>query len=540
MAFDALVVSAAVSELNKRLLNGTVMKVAQPEREELLITFKVNREPVRVRLSADSQLPLVCIKEENALSPIDAPAFCMALRKHLQGGRLVSVTQGVEYERVVIFEIEHLDEMGDRGMKYLICELMGKHSNIILKKADGSIIDSIKHVPASTSSLREVLPGRQYYLPETGHKGLGKVMDAEILYRASLSGKDPETVKEELFKKVSKGGAEPQIVYYKGKPCEFSAVPLLSFKGEGYTVKEFGSVSETICAYYEEKSISERIKQRSQDLRQVLKILTERTAKKLSLQEKQYADTEKREQYRIYGELINTYGYSLKGGEKELRCENYYDEGREIVIPLDEHKSAFKNSKLYFDKYQKLKRTREALSAQIRENSDILYHLDSISNALLMCENEADLREIRTEMQEAGFLKKTGTRERIRKEEKKSEPLRFISSDGMEILVGRNNTQNEELTFKTASKDDWWFHAKKIPGSHVIVKTGKQPLPDKTCLEACALAAYYSKAGREREDSLIEVDYVKRGELKKVPGAPPGFVIYHTNYSIMIEPAKKI
>ena len=552
MAYDAFVVSATVSELNRKVSNGTVLKVAQPERDELLITFKVNREPVRVCMSANASVPMVCIREDNALSIQDAPAFCMCLRKHVGGGRVLSVTQAPGYERIVIFTIEHLDEMGDRGIRYLICEIMGKHSNIILTKEDHTIIDSIKHVPASVSSLREILPGRKYFIPETSHHGYGKVMDEEIAFREGIDTRIPfseltevqkqklSCAENELLTEVREERFVPNIVYDGNHPVEFSAFRLQSLMGEAYRRVEYDSMSEVIRTFYEKKNTDTRIRAKSEDIRQILRTLTERTAKKLDLQERQLEDTNKRDKYRIYGELINTYGYSLSGGEKELVCENYYDNGNLIKIPLSEHKTAAQNSRAYFEKYQKLKRTEEALSVQIEENRSILYHLESIRNSLYLCENEADLREIRTELSEAGYIKRQSGQKRVRKEERRSEPLHFVSSDGFDIFVGRNNGQNEELTFRISDKEDWWFHAKKVPGSHVIVRTGKRDLPDRTCLEAAALAAYYSKTGREENASLIEVDYVKRKELKKVPGAPLGFVIYHTNYSILVEPKPEL
>ena len=556
MAYDGIVVAATVRELNQKLLGGSITKIAQPEKDELLFTVKVNRAPVRLCISASASVPMVCIKEESTLSLVNAPGFCMALRKHIGGGRILKIEQAPGLERIIIFTIEHLDEMGDRGEKLLIAELMGKHSNVILTKPDGTIIDAIKHVSAMTSSLREVLPGRTWFLPETGHHGLGKVMDSEIAERAGADTRIPENemdtemlrrLEEErakLLADVEAGRFCPNIVYEGDRAVEFAAVRLQSLSGNGYRCECFDSMSAVVSAFYEKKETQNRVRAKSDDIRLILKNLTERTARKLDLQEKQYADAAGREKFRIYGELLNVYGYGLKGGEKSLVCPNFYDEGKEITIPLDEHKTARENAARYFDRYQKLKRTAAALEEQITANRRTLYHLDSIRNSLLLCENEADLMDLRKEMAEAGYVRASqtaaGTKNRIRKEEKRSEPLHFVSSDGIDIYVGRNNAQNEELDFRVASPEDWWFHAKKIPGSHVIAKTGKTELPDTTCLEAAALAAYYSKAGREGLQNMVEVDYVKRKELKKVPGAEKGFVVYHTNYSILARPRETI
>ena len=668
MAYDGIAVAAAVKEFNDRLLMGSITKVAQPEGDELLLTLKCNRQQLRLTISANASNPMVYIKDENALSPVTAPNFCMSLRKHIGGGRIKAIFQpgaafarpdaesksestelisdsvkmssaayaeleqqslsdidgrqsmtadtfdaSAKYapyhglERIIVFVIEHLDEMGDLSEKYLIAELMGKHSNIILTKSDLTIIDSIKHISHMTSSVREVLPGRRYFIPETLDKrdpielyrledkaaftslinaapvlpvfkkiymsitGFSPSMAYELLYRAGISEDLPNNELDseqldklyaafaELIGAVTEGRFEPCIIYEGNRISELSGVRLHHLEGGDIATETLESMSEVIRLFYARKDKQNRINSKSEDIRHIIKTLTERAVKKLELLEKQYADTDKRDRYRIYGEMLNTYGYSLKGGEESFECENYYD-GSLIRILLDKQLTAQENAKKYFDKYQKLKRTREAVSTQLDECRRLLYHLDSISNSLKLCESEADLNELRREMSESGYIarhtlagtknaggkKGTGNaKSRDRKAEAKSKPLHFVSSDGIDIYVGRNNFQNEELDFRIADNSDWWFHAKNIPGSHVIAKTGNIELPDRTCLEAAALAAYYSKAGNDGTDSAgnmkkVEVDYVKKKELKRVPGAAPGFVIYHTNYSIMIEPSNKI
>lgn len=596
MAFDGITVAAVVKELNDKLLAGSITKVAQPERDELLLTLKSNRKQLRLLISANASTPMIYIREDNTLSPVTAPNFCMSLRKHIGGGRITRIFQpskdiesGEEgLERIIVFAIEHLDELGDMSTRYLVAELMGKYSNIILLKDDFSIIDSIKHVSHMTSSVREVLPGRTYFIPDPAGKanprrlykdedafaaifsgkaegmpvykrlymsvtGLSPVIAQEILFRADI---DPEIPYGELDKlqlhrlfsefaglitDICEGGFEPNIIYDGERISEFSAVRLKSLEGGNMRASHNESISEIIRLFYSEKDKSNRIKAKSEDIRGVLKNLTERASKKLDLLEKQYKDTDKRDQYRVWGELLNAYGYELKGGESFIECQNYYDEGRTIRIPLDKDLTAQENAKKYFERYNKLKRTREAVSTQLKECKNTLYHLESINSSLMLCESEADLNELRREMAEAGYIRSHLGGKRERREEKKSKPLHFVSSDGIDIYVGRNNYQNEELDFKLADANDWWFHAKNIPGSHVIAKTGNAELPDKTCLEAASLAAYYSNAGRSADSNArIEVDYVKKKELKRVPGASPGFVIYHTNYSIMIEPKADI
>lgn len=593
MAYDGIVVANTVKELNERILAGSITKIAQPEKDEILLTVKAQRKNLRLSISASASLPMVYLREETALSPVTAPNFCMTLRKHIGGGRIRRIYQpgaGLSeegLERIIVFEIEHLDEMGDMSTRILLCELMGKYSNIILLREDGAIIDSIKHVTPSVSSVREVLPGRTYFIPDTKKKenpmagisredfgrllsdfpdscykalygrftGFSSVISEELCFRAGIDGDKPFGLLEkeeqdrlydrfrELLETVRQGDFSPCILYEGEEPVEFSAVRLSSLLQGGYREETYDSISEVLTLYYAERAKHGRIRAKSEDIRHILKTLTERTAKKLELWERQYRDAEKKDKYRIYGELLNTYGYSLTGGEKELVCANYYDEGREIRIPLDPELSAKENAKKFFDRYQKLKRTQEALTPQIQEAEKTLWHLDSISNSLSMAETEADLNQIRREMSEFGYIRKSQGTRRLRKEELRSEPMHFVSSDGVDIYVGRNNYQNEEITFKLAEGNDWWFHAKNMPGSHVIAKTGNRELPDKTCLEAAALAAYYSRACGDEKKNLsekIEVDYVQRKALKRVPKAAPGYVIYHTNYSITVEPKGEI
>ena len=628
MAFDGIVAAAMVSELNERLLAGSISKVAQPEKDELLLTVKNNRQQIRLTISANASTPLICLREDNALSPVTAPNFCMTLRKHIGGGRITRIFQPSSsfngsteeeprmhegLERIIIFSIEHLDEMGDLSEKYLICELMGKHSNIILARKDLTIIDSIKHVSHMTSSVREVLPGRTYFIPDSSHKanpiilsknekafknlmrgdiegsqgtggisiykhlymsvtGISPSVSGEILYRAGVDPDCPHGLLDDsslhriftafsgITDQVESGDFSPNIIYEGERLSEFSAIPLKSLSGGSLHAEEFGSMSEVILQFFSKKDKQNRIRAKSEDIRHILKTLTERSSRKLELLEKQYSDTDKRDRFRIYGELINTYGYELAGGEDHLICSNYYDEGKEIQIPLDPQLSAQENAKRYFDRYQKLKRTREAVAGQIEECRQTLWHLDSISASLSLSETEADLNELRREMTDAGYVRSHAVQDKkngrvsgargTRKDDKKSRPLHFVSSDGIDIYVGRNNYQNEELDFKIADNSDWWFHAKNIPGSHVIAKTGNRELPDQTCLEAAALAAWYSKAGGAFADASahmnaenpgkVEVDYVRKKELKRVPGAAPGYVIYHTNYSILVEPRESI
>ncbi|MDO4333019.1 MAG: NFACT RNA binding domain-containing protein [Eubacteriales bacterium] len=567
MAFDGITIANIVKDFNDCLLDGRLYKIAQPEPDELLITIKNRSGQLRLCISASASLPLIYLTQENKPSPMTAPNFCMLLRKHLQNGRIVSITQP-GLERIINFEIEHLDEMGDLRRKKLIVEIMGKHSNIIFCDEDDRIIDSIKHISGLVSSVREVLPGKPYFIPRTQEKedpltadralfmekvfekptdcfkalyttftGLSPAISHEICHRAgghadlSCAACD-ETDKEALWQafgaimeEVRCGRFSPCIVYENKIPAEYASVTLTSYPAE--CRREYERISPLLEDYYAEKNMVTRIRQRSFDLRRIVSTALERNVKKYDLQIKQMKDTEKREKYRIYGELLNTYGYGAQPGDKSLEAVNYYT-GETVRIPLDPQLTASENAKKYFEKYNKLKRTYEALSTLTREVHEEIEHLESVSTALDIAQKEEDLVQIREELIESGYIRRKGGQKKVKIT---SRPFHYISSDGFHMYVGKNNLQNEELTFKFAAGCDWWFHAKGMPGSHVIVKTNGETLPDSTFEEAARLAAHYSK-GKELEK--VEVDYVEKKQVKKVAGAKPGFVIYHTNYSMLI------
>lgn len=569
MAFDGITIANIVSELNRTILNGRIYKIAQPEPDELLLTIKGNSTQHRLLLSAGASLPLIYLTQSNKQSPMTAPNFCMLLRKHIQNGRITDISQP-GLERIVRIGIEHLNEMGDLCRKTLIVEIMGKHSNIIFCDENNIIIDSIKHVSAAVSSVREVLPGRTYFIPQTQEKrnpleeispedftalikaqpttlckavygcftGFSPVMANELCYRASLDASLPTAAADEaellhlfhnftwLMEDIRKGLFTPEIISDGDVPTEFSAVDMKQF--QDLSIQKYDSISEVLEQFYAKKNAVTRIRQRSSDLRRIVQTALERNAKKYDIQQKQLKDTEKKEKYRIYGELINTYGYGVETGAKSMEAFNYYT-NETITVPLDPLLSPSDNAKKYFDKYQKCKRTEEAVTTLIAQTKEEIEHLESISNALDIARFEEDLIQIKEELIESGYIKRKGGTKRARI---KSLPFHYISSDGYDIYVGKNNYQNDELTFKTATGNDWWFHAKKIPGSHVIVKSRNEELPDRTFEEAARLAAYYSKG---REQDKVEIDYLQKKNVKKPAGAKPGFVVYYTNFSMAID-----
>lgn len=572
MAFDGVTIAGLVAELKKELLGGRLYKIAQPENDELLITVKTGEGQRRLLLSASASLPLIYLTQNNKPSPMTAPNFCMLLRKHLQNGRIVDITQP-GLERIVHIDVEHLDEMGDLRRKSLVIELMGKHSNIIFVGDENRIIDSIKHVSAAVSSVREVLPGKEYFIAQTQDKlnaletdsaafqqalrqkpqptykalygsftGISPVLSQELCYEAGIDGELPtaalkDTDYERLYQSfhaltdaVISGCFAPCIAYTGTQPVEFAALPLTMYASGEDRIVSYASLSELLEHYYAEKNTLTRIRQKSVDLRRIVQTALERNVKKYDLQLRQIKDTEKRDKYRIYGELLNTYGYSTQPGGKSLTCVNYYD-NQEITIPLDSTLSTTENAKKYFDKYNKLKRTYEALSELTKEVKAEIEHLESISTSLDIALQEEDLVEIREELIASGYIRNRGGKGK--KMKITSKPFHYISSDGYSIYVGKNNFQNDQLTFQLATGNDWWFHAKGMPGSHVVVKcNGDAELPDRTFEEAARLAAYYS---RGREQDKVEIDYIQKKHVKKPGGSKPGFVVYYTNYSMMID-----
>ena len=525
MAFDGITIAAMVAELHLNLDGGRFNKIAQPEADELLITGKGANGQCRLLLSASASLPLIYFTSKNKVSPLTAPNFCMLLRKHIGSARISGIRQP-GLERVVEFELEHLNELGDPCKKVLIMELMGKHSNIIFCDDQGMILDSISK--AIYSSLT----------------GLSPVVAEEICYRASIDGSDAAQSLDEaaqvhlyhtfsrLMEQVKECDFTPNIVFRGEEPVEYG-VFLFQQYGAEYHAETFDSVSAMLETYYAKKNTLSRIHQKSADLRRIVQTALERNRKKLILQEKQMKDTAKKDKYKIYGELINTYGYGLEDGCKSFKAVNYYN-NEEVTIPLDPTMTPAENSKKYFDKYGKLKRTEEALKEQLEETRSEIDHLESISNALDIALAESDLSQIKEELAECGYIKKHYDRKKGQKMQTKSKPFHYVTEDGYDIYVGKNNFQNDELTFKFATGNDWWFHAKKMAGSHVVVKSRDGELPDHIFEIAGQLAAYYSKG---RTAPKVEIDYIQKKQVKKPAGAKPGFVVYYTNYSLMAEPS---
>ena len=573
MAFDGIVISNLTYELNTNLVGGRISKISMPEDNELIFTIKNNAKTYRLLVSASASLPLVYLTDVNKPAPKVAPAFLMLLRKYIGTAKINNIFQ-MGLERILCFELEHLNELGDLSHKRMYIEIMGKHSNIIFTDENNKIIDSIKRISANMSSLREVLPGREYFLPEELKKkdllntgleefieilkskeyplvksvymnfaGISPLIAEEIILSASLLSQAPSTSLSELeythlfhtiqnlLEDINAHNFTPNIIYKGEEAIEFSSINLYSYEGKEYKRESFDSVSKMLYDFYSSREAFVLNRQKSSDLRRIVNTALERASKKYDLQEKQLQDADKKDIYRVYGDLLNTYGYSLKGGESSFTTENFYDDNKEITIPLDKNKSAKENAKKYYDKYAKLSRTTKALSEEILKTKNDIEHLQSIQTALEVSSDDESLSQIRQELVDFGYIKKHSS---AKKQKIASHPYHYISSDGYDIYVGKNNYQNEELTFKVATGNDWWFHAKGIPGSHVILKSNnEEELPDRAYEEAAALAAFYSKA---KDVDKVEVDYIQKKNIKKVAGAAPGFVIYHSNWSMVATP----
>ncbi len=587
MAYDGIVISSVINEIKKQCLGGRVVKVQQPGADSIAITVKGYSGQTKIYISVNASLPIVYIADTLPPAPVQAPAFSMLLRKHIGNGRLTDIKQP-HFDRVFDFVFEHLDEMGDMCERHLIVEIMGRQSNIILADSDYMIMDCIRRVmPDLTEAVaqdkdsisRIMFPGQSYTAPDTQGKtdpmdadldlkglfdgksgpmskiiytslsGFSKGIAEDILDAAGvdsraglgdLSEEDKEKVYVLLYKIIDcikQGRFSPYIKYIDSVPKDFHAINVSDTDSDNDV-----SMSQVLTDYYSNKEKAINVRTKSEDIRKILKSAIERVSKKYDLQLEQLRSTEDRDKYRIYGELLNTYGYSLKGGEKSFTCLSYYD-NQEITIPLDDNLSASENSQKYFAKYNKKKRTNAALTEFVAKTKEELDYLLSVRHNLELAETPADVAEIRRELVEAGFIRKSV--QKNGKKEKKAEagePMHFVSSDGYDIYIGKNNIQNDYLSFEFATGRDLWFHAKQMPGSHVIVKlkasdTGLGSVPDRVFEEAASLAAYYSSG---RQAPKVEIDYTERKNLRKPPQAKPGYVIYHTNYSMMAEPKAEI
>lgn len=577
MALDGITAAAIVQELKTNLIGGRIDKIHQPLADEIRFTVRGIGVVRKILVSANSSTPRIHITETTKENPMTAPLFCMVLRKYLAGGRIIDICQP-DFERIIIIKVESANEMGDMTIKNLILEIMGKHSNLILTNENGQILDSIKRISHEKSSVREVLPGKEYVFPPSQNKknpllaeqsdfsfslqlqagqklqeflyknytGISPIMAGEICFRAGLEPSDTcqQTTTHEgeklfaafqnVMEEVKQGNFLPKIYYHpkSNRVLDFAVVEMTEF--QNLDQKSFSTVSSLLENFYHERDNVYHIRQKAHDMHRLVVSNIERCIKKKEIQLKTRKDVEDMESWRKKGELLTANIYAIPQGVTTFRTQDFYDENMgEIDIALDPTKTPAENAQKYFSRYNKAKRTLAALEIQEKQNDEELLYLESVLNALENASDEGDLAEIRTELAESGFVRRQTPKKGASKP-KKTKPLHFISSDGYEVFVGKSNLQNDELTLRFAESTDLWLHTKEIPGSHVIIRTNGTGIASDTALaEAANLAAYYSKG---KNSSMVPVDYTLRKNVKKPNGAKPGMVIYLTNRTIYVTP----
>lgn len=570
MPLDAVCLTGVVRELENSIVGLRIEKVQQPARDQVVLTLRGNQ---KLLLCAGANAPRIHLTRISRENPAAAPMFCMLLRKHLSGGRITAITQPT-LERVVQLNVDILDEMGEPGKRTLVLECMGRRSNLILLDSDGRIIECLRRVDMEMSESRQVLPGLFYRLPPAQEKldplaveetqfnplldeagtepggadflldrfyGLSPLVCREICWRAlgSADGRMTDSeqrtrLKEAFFQwqsAVKENHFTPYLITKDGKPSDFSYLPIGQY-GPGYSLETEGSFSELLDHFYEKREMLERVRQKGQELLRTASGARDRMVRKLALQEKEYAKTLERDKLRMYGELITANLYRIKKGERVLETQNYYDpECPTIQIPLDPLLTPQQNSAKYFKQYSKAKTAEIHLAQQMELARRERDWLESVLDELSRAESEQDFNEIRRELREAGYLKsQTGGKKEPKRAQ--SKPRQFRSSSGLRILVGRSNSQNDQLT-KEAFKSDYWFHTQRIHGSHVILCTEGQKPDQQSLTEAAMLAAWFSQG---REGSQIPVDYTQVKNVKKPNGVRPGMVVYDPYQTAYVTP----
>lgn len=563
LAYDGLFMNVVTNELKEKLLTGRITRIYQPFKTDLLITVRANGKNYSLLLSAHPSYARMHLTKEKYDNPEKPSMFCMLLRKHLEGAIIDKITQN-ELERVAIFSIKGKDELGDDVEKQLIIEIMARHSNIILVNGKSKkIIDSLKHVTLSQSSVRTILPGQTYTFPPAQNKvhplkidentflslldfnqgkmdkqlvdtfsGLSPLIAKEIIHRAQLVNQTSLTKAFfSVMKHYKKKKFEPQMILTEKKDY-FSLIPLTHLKGER---KTFTDVHELLDRFYFQKANRDQIKQMAHDIERFLQNERQKNEKKIEKLKETLNEAEQAEIYQKYGELLTAHLHLIKKGKTEAQVVDYYDENAStITIPLDPKKSPAENAQSFFKKYHKLKNSVEIVKEQIENAKEEIAYFEQL---LTLLENASpnDVAEMREELIEEGYLKKQIQETKKKKKDEKRALEKYVSSAGIDIYVGKNNKQNEYLTHRFARPNDIWLHAKEIPGSHVVIKSEN---PDKKTLkEAAMLAAYFSKA---KHSSNVPVDYTKIRYVKKPSGAKPGFVIYRNETTLYVTPEEDL
>ena len=562
MALDTVMLSALAAELRPKLEGARIDKVRQPEREQVLLSIRNKGENMRLLINAGAGSGRVALTRQSFENPAEPPMFCMLLRKYLVGARIEKLTQP-NWERLLVVDIISHNELGDSVCLKLAIELMGRNSNLVLVGDDGRIIDCLRRMEYGGDVQRRMLPGMIYRLPPAQKKPLifdcdraqiesalnssedGKSLDKRLL--DSFSGLSPLVCRElvhrafydisclpdalEAFlESVRAGEFTPTLLTKDGKPAEYSFMQLKQY-GSEYEQQSLNSFSELLDAYYSKRELSEQRRRRARELSHSVKTARDRIQRKLVCRLEELERTYGREEIRKNAELLTANMYRVKRGDSSVTVEDYYTDGcPSVEIKLDILKTPQQNAAAMFKEYNKLKTAEIHLTALVAEGEKQLDYLNSVLDELERAETERDLAEIRRELLETGYLKKQKGAKPDKS--KKQGPMRFISSDGYEILVGRSNSQNDELTTKTARRTDIWLHTKSVHGSHVIISCeGREP-PERTIAEAASIAAYYSQG---REGGKTAVDYTAVRFVRKPSGSMPGKVVYTDYKTVMAE-----
>lgn len=576
MAFDACFMAAVAHELNENILGARVEKIQQPEKDELVFVLHRERESIKLSLSAGANNPRINITSIIKENPKAAPMFCMLLRKHLTGAKITSVVQ-LGFERALEIEFEAYDELGTLSKKYIIAEIMSKYSNIIFCDKNKKIINAIKIIDFSTSQKRQVLPGMQYELPppqdkqnplevtggdfcELYDKNTGipadKFITINFIGIAALTAREIVCQAEKadngslwnsfnrIINKLRNNEFTPTLICdTDGKPLEYSFMPVEQYGATAQT-RVFGSFGQLIDEFYGSREKSGRIKQRSNDVMKLISNIEARLVKKIALQESDLRACADKDTQKLYGDIITSNIYKLKRGMKQAKLVNYYSEDmEEVEVTLDEHLTPAQNAQRYFKRYNKAKAAERELTHQLELAKNELAYIRTVEEEVAKSENEADINEIRRELFESGYASRMKDYNNYTVTKKKApavKTLEFKTDGGYKLLCGKNNNQNDYVTTKAASKNDYWFHIKNAPGSHVVMLCAGQDNKEPSVLDftqAATIAAYYSAL---REGKNVPVDYTLVRNVKKPGGSKPGFVIYTTNRTAYVTPDKDI
>ncbi len=552
MAFDGIITCAMVKELQDTILLGKIEKVYQPENDELVFHIHTKKGNVKLFASVNSAHSRLHFIEDNPQNPPAPLAFCMLLRKHLQAGRIVDISQK-DSERIIEISLETLNELGFTVSKKLIFEIMGKHSNVILVDVTtGKVIDSIKRISIDVNRVRQILPGRQYQYPPAQDKISFKDISAEEL--SSISGGTKEILSrvggispavaaelaetdcraewlQTLLSDIRNGTTRPHVYTDEnGVPQEFHIASLSQYEGAAQRL-DFDTLSKCLAYYFDHKQSSNRARQKSHDLVKTVSGLLDKLYLKKQRLSEDLLKAENSENLRLFGELLTANLHLADAGDTSVEVLNYYD-GSTVKIPLDPRFSPAKNAQQYFKRYGKAKTAVKEKQIQLAENDEDISYLESVLTYLNNTDSVEEIEALRGELAETGYIRKR--KSGFKEKKYKAQPHRYTLCDGTQVLVGRNNKENDLLTLKTASKNDLWLHTKDIPGSHVIVQTAGRELSEEALFQAAAIAAYHSK-GRTSEN--VPVDYVPVKYVKKPSGAKPGMVIFTNNRTLWVNPA---